>query len=43
MRNVNIVRSDNHDINSMKMNKLALCANDDKRTVMRDKYIYRGS
>ena len=43
MRNVNIIRSDNHDINSMKMNKLALSANDDKRTVMRDKYIYRGS
>ena len=30
-------KSDNHDIYSMKINKIALSANDEKRIVMRDK------
>ena len=37
MRKMNIIKSDNHDIYSMKINKIALSANDDKRIVMRDK------
>ena len=37
MRTMNIIRSDKHDIFTMKMNKIALSANDDKRIVMRDK------
>lgn len=37
MRNMNIIGSNKHDIYSMKMNKIALSANDNKRIVMRDK------
>ena len=37
MRNMNIIRSHNHDIYSMTMNKIALSSNDDKRTVCEDK------
>ena len=37
MQAMNIIRSDKHDIVTMKMNKIALSANDDKRIVMRDK------
>lgn len=37
MRTMNIIKSDNHDIYSMKINKIALSANDDKRIVMKDK------
>lgn len=36
MRTMNIIRSDCHDIYSMKMNKIALSANDDKRLVSDD-------
>lgn len=34
---MNIIRSDHHEIHSMKMNKIAMSANDDKRTVLKDK------
>ena len=37
MRNMNIIKSDKHDIHSMRKDKIALSANDDKRIVMRDK------
>ena len=37
MRTMNIIKSDKHEIYSMRMNKIALSANDDKRIVMRDK------
>lgn len=37
MRTMNIIRSDCHDIYSMKMNKIALSANDNKRLVCDDK------
>ena len=30
---INIIRSKNHDIYSMRVNKLALSANDDKRLI----------
>lgn len=36
MRAMNIIRSENHDIYSKKVNKTALSANDDKRSVMED-------
>ena len=36
MRAMNIIRSENHDIYSKKVNKIALSANDDKRSVMED-------
>ena len=36
MRSMNIIRSEHHDIYSKKVNKIALSANDDKRTVMKD-------
>ena len=32
-----IIRSENHDIYSKEINKVALSANDDKRKVMKDK------
>ena len=34
---MNVVRSKNHDIYSMTMNKIALSANDDKRKVKKDR------
>lgn len=37
MRQMNIIRSQNHDIYSMTMNKIALSANDDKRIIIEDK------
>ena len=37
MREMNIIRSENHDIYSKKVSKIALCANDHKRNVMEDK------
>ena len=37
MRNMNIIRSQNHDIYSMTMNKIALSSNDDKRLICEDK------
>ena len=37
MRKRNIIKIDKHKIYSMRMNKLALSTNDDKRIVMRDK------
>lgn len=37
MRTMNIIRSDKHEIYYMKMNKIALSTNDDKRIVRRDK------
>lgn len=40
MRQMNIIRSRNHDIYSMTMNKIALSANDDKRTIMDILYIH---
>lgn len=35
MRKMNIIRRQNHDIYSMKINKIALSANDDERYVMK--------
>ena len=35
MKNMNIIRSQNHDIYSMTMNKIALSANDDKIDISR--------
>ena len=37
MRTMNITKSDKHNIFSMRMNKIPLSANDDKRIVIRDK------
>ena len=37
MKDMNIIRSKNHDIFSMTVNKLALSANDDKRLISQDK------
>ena len=37
MRNMNIIRSHNHDIYSITMNKIALSSNDDKRMICEDK------
>ena len=37
MKDMNIIRSKNHDIYSMTVNKLALSANDDKRLICEDK------
>lgn len=37
MRQMNIISSQNHDIYSMTMNKIALSANDDKRIIIEDK------
>ena len=37
MRAMNIIRSENHDIYSKKVNKITLSANDDKRIVLEDK------
>ena len=37
MRNMNIIRSQNLDIYSMTMNKIALSSNDDKRLICGDK------
>lgn len=37
MRTMNIVKSDKHEIYSMKFNKIALSATDNKRGVMKDK------
>ena len=37
MRTMNIIKSDKHEIYCMRMNKIALSANNDKRIVMRDK------
>ena len=36
MREMNIIRSESHDIYSRKVNKDALCSNDDKRILMED-------
>ena len=36
MRVMNIIRSENHDIYSKKVNKIALSNDDDKRIVMED-------
>ena len=36
-RTMKIIRSENHDIYSKKVNKIALSNEDDKRTVMEDK------
>ena len=37
MREMNIIRSDSHDIYSIKVNKIALSANDDKRIIAENK------
>ena len=37
MNDINIIRSKNHDIYSMTVNKLALTPNDDKRLISQDK------
>lgn len=37
MRTMNIIKSNNHDIYAMKINKIAFIANDEKRIVMKDK------
>ena len=37
MKDMNIIRSKNHDIYSMRVNKLALSANDDKRLISKNK------
>ena len=37
MMNMKIIRSENHDIYSKEINKIALSSNDDKRKVMEDK------
>ena len=37
MKSMKIIRSENHDIYSKEINKIALSANDDKRQVMEDK------
>ena len=37
MKDMNIIRSKNHDIYSMAVNKLALSANDDKRLICKNK------
>ena len=37
MRNMNIIRSQNHDMYSMTMNKIALSSNDDERLISQDK------
>ena len=37
MRSMKIIRSENHDIYSKEVNKIALSSEDDKRTVMLDK------
>ena len=37
MKEMNIIRSENHDIYSMTVNKVALSANDDKRLVCENK------
>ena len=37
MKCMNIIRSKNHDIYSMTVNKIALSANDDKRLISQDK------
>ena len=37
MRNMKIIRSENHDIYSKEVNKVALSNEDDKRVVMEDK------
>ena len=37
MKEMNIIRSENHDIYSMTVNKVALSANDDKRLICENK------
>ena len=37
MKSMKIIRSENHDIYSKEINKIALSANDDKRQVLEDK------
>ena len=37
MRNMNIIRSENHDIHSKTINKVALSASDDKRLICENK------
>ena len=37
MKEMNIIRSQNHDIYSMTVNKVALSANDDKRLISSNK------
>ena len=37
MKEMNIIRSENHDIYSMTVNKVALSANDDKRLICKNK------
>ena len=37
MKDMNIIRSKNHDIYSMTVNKLALSVNDDKRLICENK------
>ena len=37
MKDMNIIRSENHEIYSMTVNKLALSANDDKRLICPNK------
>ena len=37
MKSMKIIRSENHDIYSKEINKIALSSNDDKREVMEDK------
>ena len=37
MKDMNIIRSKNHDVFSMTMNKVALSSNDDKRLICENK------
>ena len=39
MKEMNIIRSQNHEIFSMTVNKVALSANDDKRLIAKTKLI----
>ena len=38
MRQMNIIRSENHDIQLIKVNKIALSADDDKRIIGDEKF-----
>ena len=37
MRSMNIIRSENHELNSKKVDKIALSGNDNKRTILKNK------
>ena len=41
MKDMNVIRSKNHDVFSMTMNKVALSSNDDKRLICEKKLIQK--